>query len=74
MMRWAYQTPIKRASYYHSHDFCSEHWSFQSFSDKTISANFKYFGENREIQTQELKKKNFDSNKINNFKLKRVMV
>jgi hypothetical protein len=48
MMRWAYQTPIKRASYYHSHDFCSEHWSTESMSDKIISSNLKYFGENRE--------------------------
>jgi hypothetical protein len=48
MMRWAYQTPIKRAGYYHSHDFCSEHWLSQSLSDKTVSDNLKYFGENRE--------------------------
>ena len=48
MMRWAYQTPIKRASYYHSHDFCSEHWSTKSMSDRIISLNLKYFGENRE--------------------------
>jgi hypothetical protein len=48
MMRWAYQTPIKRATNYHSHDFCSEHWSTKSMSDKLISANLKYFGENRE--------------------------
>ena len=37
MMRWAYQTPIKRATFYHSHDFCSEDWATQSMSDKTIS-------------------------------------
>jgi len=48
MMRWAYQTPIKRASYYHSHDFCSEYWSTKSLSDKLISSNLCYFGENRE--------------------------
>ena len=48
MMRWAYQTPIKRATNYHSHDFCSEKWSGKSMSDKTISLNLKYFGENRE--------------------------
>ena len=48
MMRWAYQTPIKRASYYHSHDLCSEYWSTKSMSDKLISSNLKYFGENRE--------------------------
>jgi hypothetical protein len=48
MMRWAYQTPIKRATNYHSHDMCSEYWSTKSMSDKLISANLNYFGENRE--------------------------
>jgi hypothetical protein len=48
MMRWAYQTPIKRETYYHSHDFCSEHWATKSMSDKTVSMNLKDFGENRE--------------------------
>jgi hypothetical protein len=48
MMRWAYQTPIKRAPYYHSHDFCSEHWARKNMSDKTVSLNLKQFGENRE--------------------------
>ena len=48
MMRWAYQTPIKRATNYHSHDMCSEVWSTKSMSDKLISLNLKYFGENRE--------------------------
>jgi transposase len=48
MMRWAYQTPIKRATYYHSHDFCSEQWAGKSMSDKTVSLNLKQFGENRE--------------------------
>ena len=48
MMRWAYQTPIKRAANYHSHDFCSEHWATKSMSDKTVSLNLKYFGENRQ--------------------------
>jgi transposase len=48
MMRWAYQSPIKRASYYHSHDFCSEYWSKKSISDKIVSDNLKYLGERRE--------------------------
>jgi transposase len=48
MMRWAYQTPIKRAPNYHSHDFCSEHWATKSMSDKIISSNLKNLGENRE--------------------------
>ena len=47
MMRWAYQTPIKRAGYYHMHDYCSEHW-LASMSDRIVSATLKYFGENRE--------------------------
>jgi hypothetical protein len=48
MMRWAYQTPIKRARDCHSHDFCSEFWATKSFSDKTVSATLKYLGENRQ--------------------------
>jgi len=48
MMRWAYQTPIKRATYYHSHDFCSQYWATKNMSDKTVSLNLKWFGENRE--------------------------
>jgi hypothetical protein len=48
MMRWAYQTPIKRATNYHAHDFCSQQWSGQSMSDKQISATLQYVGENRE--------------------------
>jgi transposase len=48
MMRWAYQSPIKRAACYHSHDFCSEHWVSGAVSDKTISATLRHFGERRE--------------------------
>ena len=48
MMRWAYQTPIKRLPNYHSHDFCSEIWSVDSISDKQISSSLKFCGENRE--------------------------
>jgi hypothetical protein len=48
MMRWAYQTPIKRATNYHAHDYCSEFWSKESLSDKQISAALKFVGENRE--------------------------
>ncbi|MDR1119864.1 MAG: hypothetical protein LBM08_02990 [Dysgonamonadaceae bacterium] len=36
MMRWAYQTPIKRAGYYHSHDFCSECWSGKFILDTNL--------------------------------------
>ena len=48
MMRWAYQSPIKRTPNYHAHDFCSEHWSTKSMTDKLVSSTLKYFGENRE--------------------------
>jgi len=48
MMRWAYQSPIKRASNYHAHDFCSEVWSKKSISDKEISKTLKFVGQNRE--------------------------
>lgn len=46
MMRWAYQSPIKRASNYHIHDFCSEFWLKNSISDKHISYALKHVGEN----------------------------
>jgi hypothetical protein len=48
MMRWAYQTPIKRASTYHFHNMCSEHWATTCMSDKLISLNLRCLGENRE--------------------------
>jgi hypothetical protein len=48
MMRWAYQSPIKRASNYHVHDFCLQVWSTRSISDKLISDSLKFAGENRE--------------------------
>ena len=48
MMRWAYQSPIKRCANYHAHDFCSEHWSKENISDKQISSALKFVGENRE--------------------------
>lgn len=49
MMRWAYQSPIKRAPNYHNHDFCSQYWSTHSMSDKQISNSLKFVGENREM-------------------------
>lgn len=48
MMRWAYQSPIKRAVNYHIHDYCSEVWSKKSISDKHISDALKFIGQNRE--------------------------
>lgn len=47
MMRWAYQSPIKRAAKYHIHDFCSESWCKNTISDKQISNSLKHIGENR---------------------------
>ena len=48
MMRWAYQSPIKRVANYHAHDYCSEHWSKESMTDKQLSATLKFMGENRQ--------------------------
>jgi hypothetical protein len=46
MMRWAYQSPIKRIAHYHSHDFCSEYWSREHMlSDKEVAAVLKTVGE-----------------------------
>jgi transposase len=63
MMRWAYQTPIKRATGYHAHDFCSEFWATKSFSDKIISESLKTLGENRQkiVQWMQTQLKEFPS-------------
>jgi hypothetical protein len=56
MFRWAYNSPIKRALNYHSHDFCSEYWSRGiQLSDKQITALLKYIGENRETVVKWMK-------------------
>ena len=55
MFRRAYQTPIKRAGYYHAHDFCSEFWSRDSLSDKHVSLNLKQVGENRQLAVEWMK-------------------
>jgi hypothetical protein len=50
MMRWAYQTPIKRVLFYQSHDYSSEQWNVGvRLSDKYISSLLKFVGENREM-------------------------
>jgi hypothetical protein len=69
MMRWAYQTPIKRAREYHSHDFCSEFWATKSFSDKTVSQTLKYFGENRQQVVEWMKTQLKDMPDEQNFVL-----
>lgn len=55
MMRWAHQSPIKRAVNYHAHDYCSEVWSKESFSDKQISDSLKFVGQNRESLVEWMK-------------------
>lgn len=47
MFRWAYNTPIKRASYYYVHDFCSEQYRSRAVDDKAFSAVLKRVGEHR---------------------------
>jgi transposase len=50
MMRWAYQSPIKRVLACHVHDYSSEHWSRNiQLSDKYMSSVLKFAGENREL-------------------------
>jgi transposase len=50
LMRWAYQSPIKRVLNYQVHDFCSEKWCKDTLlSDKQITPLLRYFGENREM-------------------------
>jgi len=49
MMRFAYQSPIKRIASYHSHDFCSEVWAPNThLSDKIVSNVLKTIGANRQ--------------------------
>jgi hypothetical protein len=48
MMRWGYQTPIKRAGRYHSHDFVSEALFTKALTDKTVTSTLRTVGENRE--------------------------
>ncbi len=57
MMRWAYQSPIKRAPNYHAHDFCSEVWSKESISGKQISEALKFVGQNREALVDWMKQR-----------------
>jgi len=49
MMRWAYQSPLKRIGSYHFKDFCSEFWASDKFlSDKTVSEVLQTIGANRQ--------------------------
>jgi hypothetical protein len=47
MFRWAYNSPIKRASFYYNHDYCCQVFSLKSVSDKTVSDTLKLVGERR---------------------------
>eukprot|EP01035_Chromulina_nebulosa_P032601 gene32601-43556_t len=47
MFRWAYNTPIKRAPHYYSHDFCSQSLSVKSVSDRVFSDVLRQVGEQR---------------------------
>jgi hypothetical protein len=48
MMRFGYQTPIKRANSYHSHDFISEELFSHAFIDQCITNTLRTIGERRE--------------------------
>ncbi|MHB9292739.1 hypothetical protein Holit_01842 [Hollandina sp. SP2] len=50
MMRWAYQSPIKRVPAYQVHDYCSFRWCPDiRFSDKYLTSLLRFSGENREL-------------------------
>jgi hypothetical protein len=56
MTRWAYQSPIKRAPFYHAHHCSSDVWNVDAvLTDKTISAALQAVGERRELVVQWLK-------------------
>lgn len=68
MMRWAYQSPIKRVPNYHAPDFCSEVWCKQTISDKKISETLKFLSENREALVSWMKTRiNVSSDSANKF-------
>jgi hypothetical protein len=56
LTRWAYQSPIKRAPFYHAHHCRSDVWNADTaLTDKTLSAALKSVGENRQAVVQWLK-------------------
>ncbi|MDR2741275.1 MAG: hypothetical protein LBB98_03880 [Treponema sp.] len=56
MARWAYQSPIKRAPFYHAHHFSSECWAVDTAcTDKAISGAMQAAGENRGLVMKWLK-------------------
>jgi transposase len=70
MMRWAFQSPIKRAPSYFAHDYCSEQYCKNGLSDKDFSNALKFVGENREALTQWMKELlNIEKDKVDKFVL-----
>jgi len=70
MMRWAFQSPIKRAPSYFVHDYCSELYGKNTLSDKDFSNALKFVGENREALTYWMKDLlNIEENHNNKFVL-----
>lgn len=68
MMRFAYQCPLKRVSYLHAHDYCSQDWLHNGLDDKKITATLKFVGENREVVVAWMKSRlGISDSEINNF-------
>ena len=47
MVRWAYNSPIKRTATFYNEDFCSEYFSLKTMSEKTISTALRLAGQSR---------------------------
>jgi len=68
MMRFAYQCPLKRIPFLHSHDYCSQDWAKNGMDDKKITATLKFVGENRNILVQWMKSRlNVDEASLGNL-------
>lgn len=55
MFRWAYNTAVKRTSYYYNHDFCSQVFSRRTVDDKIVSDTLKWVGEHRTVVVEWMK-------------------
>jgi hypothetical protein len=64
MMRFAFQSPIKRMANYHAHDYCSQDWLKKGTDDKKISLALKTIGENRGKLVEWMRKR-LTQNEIN---------
>ena len=68
MMRFAFHHPLKRMSYEHAHDFCSQDWAINGLNDKKITSALKHVGENRNILVDWMKSRlGINDMKLNNF-------